>query len=146
MDPFGFQNALWNPSPPSDSLDVLIENWNFHLSEGYDEIAYQCPLCFQCKLSLCNTMELREMKQNLRWLEWIWWCTHDKAARTSYRMFMKSNEVAVKAAKKGLLQLYCIHYLVNSNCSRNEVVQVFCMWHMYNICSVSTGLDSSLLY
>lgn len=52
MNPVRFQNALWDPVSSDDSLDVLIEDWNFHLSEAINQIAPQCPLCSQSKLSL----------------------------------------------------------------------------------------------
>lgn len=56
MDPVEFQHALQDPMPSGDSLDALIEDWNFHLSEAIDEIAPQCPLCFLLKLTpwLCK--------------------------------------------------------------------------------------------
>lgn len=56
--------------------------------------------CSHTKLAPWYTLEQRRMKQELRQLEWVWWQTCDKAARTSYKTFMKSCEMAVKVTKK----------------------------------------------
>lgn len=88
MDPVRFQNALWNPVPSGNLLDELVEDWKYCLSEAIDEVAAQ-------HLGMQGAEA-----QALRQLERIWQHSHNETARASYRMLLKTCEMAVKTIIK----------------------------------------------
>uniref|UniRef100_A0A670I2H7 Reverse transcriptase domain-containing protein n=1 Tax=Podarcis muralis TaxID=64176 RepID=A0A670I2H7_PODMU len=100
MDPDRFRQALRDLAPPGDSLIELVEGWNTQLLAAIDEIAPKRPLRPRRNRAPWFTEELRKMKRDLRRLERVWRGARDGASRTSYRVFMKTYEMAVKAAKK----------------------------------------------
>ena len=100
MDSDGFRQALQDPAPPGDSLDDHVEDWDNRLLTAIDEIAPKRPLRPRRNRTPWFTEELRKMKRELRRLERVWQRARDGASRTSYRMFMKTYEMAMKAAKK----------------------------------------------
>lgn len=59
IDPIGFQAALQDPGPPSDSIDGLVESWHSRVSTFINKIAPQCPLHPCTRLALWYTDEVR---------------------------------------------------------------------------------------
>ncbi|CAI5770836.1 Hypothetical predicted protein [Podarcis lilfordi] len=69
MDPDRFRQALWDLSPPGDSLTEPVEGWNTQLLAAINEIAPKRPLRPRRNWAPWFTKELRKMKRDLRRLE-----------------------------------------------------------------------------
>lgn len=66
MEPIGFQMALQDSSLANGLLDEQVKEWNSHLSDAINVIAPRHPLCPRARPALWYSLELQQMKQNLK--------------------------------------------------------------------------------